>query len=75
MTTNMCIKKIEKNEKKIPLKRMFLEGKPSGCEREHSLLEDCPKECNHALMMYRIKYVYSFLYLDHHFASGKFLTT
>ena len=44
---------------------MFLEasqrGKPSGCERKHSLLQKYPKECNHSLMMLGIstKYVYS----------------
>ena len=59
----------------IPIEKNVLGRKPSGCEREHSLLEDCPKECNHSLMMRRIRYVYSFFYLDYHFTPEKFLST
>ena len=45
----------------IPIEKNVLGGRPSGCERKHSLLQKYPKECNHSLMMYGIstKYVYS----------------
>ena len=65
MTKNTYIISIEQN---------VLVGKPSGHEREHSLVQKYPKECNYSLMMHGIRYVYSFFYLDYHFDPGKFLS-
>ena len=54
MTTNMYI---------IPIEKNGLGGKPSGYEREHSLLQNYSKELNHSLMMHGNRCVHSFFLL------------
>ena len=59
----------------IPIDNNGLVGASLHVVGEHGLLQNYSKECNHLLIMPGINYVYSFFYLDYHFAPVKFLST